>query len=370
MPAGKELYKTKTLLKRKLRVAYPAGRGQVVLRTELDWEKDLEPVSVSSDGSVSTFEITAHHPFLYFKPCLRRPEGLVWARGENQLLLMVEDERRVCHPYFFGSELGHFSKLITFPSKLLGREHRVRVYLPPGYEENVLAEYPVAFLQDGQNLFFSEEAFMGQDWGFDDTHSQLRSMGAVDDVILVGIYSADRMKEYTSPGYELYARSLVDEILPQVQERLRVMKSRRFRSVWGSSLGGVVSFYTAWQHPEHFGGAVCMSSTFSYQDDLIERVLSETDLPDIGVYLDSGWPGDNYETTVAMAMALISRGWRKGQNLQHLAFPKAAHSELDWGLRLHIPLQVLHGSVSRYSRLVDPVLGEAPRKKARFEARA
>ncbi len=140
--------------------------------------------------------------------------------------------------------------------------------------------------------------------------------------------------------------------------------------MWGSSLGGVVSFYTVWQHPDVFGSAVCMSSTFSFQDDLIERVLTEKDLPDIGVYLDSGWPGDNYETTVAMAMALISRGWRKGFNLQHLAFPKAAHSELDWGLRLHIPLQVLHGSVSRYSRLVDPVLGEAPRKAPRKRALA
>ena len=31
--------KTGITLERSLRVAYPAGRGRVVLRTELDWEK-------------------------------------------------------------------------------------------------------------------------------------------------------------------------------------------------------------------------------------------------------------------------------------------------------------------------------------------
>ncbi len=362
MPAGKELYTTKNFLKRTLKVAYPAGADQkIVLRTELDWEKDIEPSSVSSNGEVSTFEVSARHPFLYFKPCLYKAGKLHWAVGENQLLIMTEDDRRVCHPFFFGSEYGRFSKLLTFESKILKREHRLRVFLPPGYDENTLADYPVAFLQDGQNLFFPDEAFMGQDWGFDDTHSQLRSMGAVDDIILVGVYSGDRMEEYTRPGYKKYARSLVEELVPVAQSKLRVRNHRRFRSVWGSSLGGVVSFYTVWEHPETFGSAACMSSTFSFKDDLLERVLTE-EPPDVGFYLDSGWPGDNYETTVGMAMALISRGWRVGHNLIHFAFPKATHSEADWGSRLHLPLQVLYGSVANYSRLKNPVLGDQARK--------
>ena len=37
-------YRTESLLRRTLRVRYPAGAGRVVLRTELDWEHDLEPV--------------------------------------------------------------------------------------------------------------------------------------------------------------------------------------------------------------------------------------------------------------------------------------------------------------------------------------
>jgi len=127
----------------------------------------------------------------------------------------------------------------------------------------------------------------------------------------------------------------------------------------GSSLGGVVSFYTVWQHPEVFGGAVCMSSTFSHKDDLLERVLSEPKRK-IGFYLDSGWPGDNYEVTVAMALGLVSRGWRYGRDLLYLCFPHAAHDEKAWGMRLHLPMQLFTGVVARASRSGDPLLQNPP----------
>lgn len=349
------IYRTSALLSRTLRMAYPPEAGGLVLRTELDWNKDVEPTTVSSDG-ISTFEVRAYRPFIYFKPCLVENGRFHWARGDNQLLIMTEDDRRISYPYFFGSEYGHCSPLITFDSAILGREHRARVYLPPGYDENNLAQYPVAFWQDGQNLFFPEEAFQGQDWALDSTYWELRSMGAVEDIVSIGLYSGEtREKEYTQPGYELYARSLVEEVVPNAEARLRVIRDRRYRSVWGSSLGGVVSFYTVWQHPETFGAAVCMSSTFSHEDDLLERVLTE-DPPDVAFYLDSGWPGDNYETTLGMAMALISRGWIWGHNLCYLAYPHAKHREPDWRIRLHIPLQMIAGSVARYSRMVFPVL--------------
>jgi hypothetical protein len=52
-----KLYKTSKTLKRTLRVDYPPGQGKIVLRTELDWTKDVEAISVSDDGSEWTFEL-------------------------------------------------------------------------------------------------------------------------------------------------------------------------------------------------------------------------------------------------------------------------------------------------------------------------
>jgi len=357
-PAASRTYRTERTLTRTLRVAYPSGRGRMVLRTEKDWERTIEPVAVSDDGNVATFELEVDQPFLYFKPCLVESGTTHWALGPNKLVIMTEKDVRISYPYFFSPVVGRYSSLVEFPSKILGRDHRIRGYFPPGYDENTLSEFPVVYMQDGQNLFFPEEAFQGHDWKVDETGDVLRAMNAVEDFLILGMYSGDRMADYTKPGYELYSRSLAEEVVPEVERRgIRVGRHRRYRSVWGSSLGGVASFHAVWQYPEVFGCAVCMSSTFSHRDDLIDRVFSEP-FRDVAFYLDSGWPGDNYEVTVGMAMALISRGWDYGRNLLHLCFPMAEHSEGAWGMRLHLPLQFLNGAVARAYRVNKPVLGD------------
>jgi hypothetical protein len=89
------------------------------------------------------------------------------------------------------------------------------------------------------------------------------------------------------------------------------------------------------------------------------ELISQGEPPgDIGVYLDSGWPGDNYEVTIAMATALIAPGRRYGHNLLHACFPNAVHNENAWGMRLHIPLQFFNGAVALVSRALHPVLGD------------
>lgn len=344
------MYETGTLLRRRLRVRYPAGPGRMVLRTELDWDRDVDPLEVSDDGATSTFALETHKPFLYFKPCLKTGGGATaWAIGPNLLALMTIEDTSDVFPYFEGSETGSFTPVIERDSAILGRKHLLRIYLPPGYHQNPLRRYPVLYMQDGKNLFFPEEAFLGHRWNVDGAVDLLDAMDAVDRVVVVGIYSGDRMGEYTKPGYEAYARSVVEEVKPEVDRKLRLFDSPRETAVIGSSLGGVVSFYMAWQHPEVFGSAACMSSTFSHKDDLMDRVLSEPRHTS-KFYLDSGWPGDNYEVTLAMALAFVRRGYRVREDFLHLVFPLDGHDEQAWGKRLHIPLQLGLSKVTKAGR--------------------
>src|SRR5262245_15266804 len=211
------MYETGALLKRQLRVRHPAGHGRMVLRTELDWDRDLEPVEVSDDGTTSTFALAARKPFLYFKPCLRPPDGAArWSVGPNLLVLMTTQGVRDVFPYFEGSTKGSFSEVLERDSAILGRKHLLRVYLPPGYHENPLRSYPVLYMQDGKNLFFPEEAFQGREWRVEEALHLLDGMSAVDHAVVVGIHSGDRMAEYTSPGYQAYARAIVEEVKPEV----------------------------------------------------------------------------------------------------------------------------------------------------------
>jgi enterochelin esterase-like enzyme len=346
--SASDLYRTRQLLERDLRVRYPVAEGRLVLRTDLDWDADLEATSVSDDGTAYTFHLQARRPFLYFKPCLRVGDETRWASGSNSLVLMTSPGSKDVYP-FFGSEKGAFSDLVELDSAILGRRHALRAYVPPGYHENTLKKYPVLYMQDGKNLFFPDEAFLGREWTVDEALELLDGMNAIDKVVVVGIHSGDRMKEYTKPGYEDYARSVVEEVVPEAGKRLRLMGGRAETAVMGSSLGGVVSFYMAWQFPDTFGAAACMSSTFAHEDDLVERVLAEPKSRS-KFYLDSGWPGDNFETTLAMAAALQSRGYDFGRDFLHFAFPNQGHEEAAWGRRLHIPLQLFWGKVATAQR--------------------
>ena len=63
------MYRTETLLKRQIRVLSPAGRGRIVLRTELDWERDTQPVAVSDDGETATFALEPGSPSCTSSAC-------------------------------------------------------------------------------------------------------------------------------------------------------------------------------------------------------------------------------------------------------------------------------------------------------------
>jgi len=335
--------------KRTIRVSYPVQSGRLVLRTEKNWDLNLEADSVAEDGTLYTFTLEADKPFLYFKPCLIRDKQFHWAEGANSLALMFEPDLRVGHPHFFAHNQSCFSKLISFSSPLLGREHKMQVYLPPGYHENTLTRYRVIYMHDGQNLFFPEDAFLGQTWDVGTTLGLLDQMNAIDNFIVVGLHNhPNRMEEYTRPGYETYARSVVEEVKPLIDRTFRTRPDKLSTAVMGSSLGGVVSFYMAWQYPETFVAGMCMSSTFTYRDDLLERVYSEPYRP-VAFYLDSGWPGDNYEVTLSMASALIHRGWQLGRDVLHLSYPMAAHNEAAWATRLHIPCQLFARSLREFN---------------------
>jgi len=321
----------------KVRVHYEAGDGTVVLRTDDDWEQDLEPARVEGDGTRFEFPLAfGNRPFRYFKPLLLRGGTRHWSGGENYLALQNGLDTLDVYPHFFSAEACSACVLHQLGDGL--REHAVRVFYPSGYDENTLERYPVVYMQDGQNLFFADEAFGGHDWMIGETLNVLSSMNLVRRAIVVGVYPQDRMRDYTRDGYADFGRFLIDIVKPWVDTHYRTLGGPQNTAVMGSSLGGVVSLYLAWQWPEVFGFAGCMSSTFGYRDDLAQRVTREEKRP-IRVYLDSGWPRDNYEVTRNMRNRLVESGYVEGRDLMYLAFPHARHDERAWAMRAHIPFQ-------------------------------
>lgn len=325
----------------RVRVHYPVDTGEVQLRTDLDWDRDVAPIATSRDGSARTFELGDERPFHYFKPVLRRAGELRWAEGDDRLSIRGGPVLDV-YPHFERDEACHVCTLHQVPSAVAARGYEVRVFLPPGYDENPLERFPVVYMQDGQNLFFADQSFTGAHWRVQETLAVLTSMSLVRATIVVGVYPRDRVKEYTAPGYLEYAEFLALELKPWVDAHYRTLVAACDTAVMGSSLGGVAALHVAWEHPRVFGNAGCMSSTFGFGDDLLERVVAGPKR-DIRVYLDTGWPRDNYEVNRCMRSALLQRGFVAGGDLWYSAHPNARHEEDAWARRLHMPIQFFFG---------------------------
>lgn len=330
-----------------IRVTYPRRTSDLVLRTELDWNRDLLPERVDQAAQRAEFRVRSERSYLEYKPCLRDAGGLRWSLGTNKLALASGTND--VYPSFFSGLHGRITGHLAFPSHTLDRELALRVYLPPGYDENTLKRYPVLYMQDGQNLFFPEEAFLGREWQVDETLERLDEMNVIDQMIVIGVDSADRLADYTEPGVAAYGRALTTELMPWIDSELRTLPGPRNTAILGSSLGGVAAFSVAWNWPRVFGLAGCLSSTFGYRDQLLARVRDQGSAGREGLrlYLDSGWPGDNYEATLSLAAALIEAGFVLGRDLVHLAFPLARHDERSWSSRLHVPLQLFSGKLRR-----------------------
>ncbi len=334
--------------KQLIHVVYPTDGGRIALRTEEDWDSNVEAHSLRQNGCVSEFQIETERPYFYFKAVLLRDGVAIWSRGENFLAVTTSSARLEIHPYFREDTHCSVCELMPPLASASGAQHRFRVFLPPGYYENTLKKYPVLYMHDGHNLFFKEEAFVGNTWRTDEVLGMLDKMNAIEEVIVVGIHPQDRMVEYTRPGYEDYGGFLVEMLKPLIDAKYRTLSGPTDTAVMGSSLGGVVSFYVGWQWPEVFGKVACLSSTFSYRDNLLERVSAEPKRK-IRIYLDSGWPRDNYEATRSMRDRLIWKGYGPGSDLFYLAFPEAKHEENAWAARSPIPFQFLFGKLPMFS---------------------
>ena len=339
----------------RVRVHYPLGAaggalaGELRLRADSDWEQSLAPLCVDRERTRFDFELDAGAPFRSFKAVLEQDGRTLWSQGENGLVLR-EAGRLECYPHFAPDSSCHVCEEQRVPARFDERGYDLRVFLPPGYDENTLQRFPVLYMQDGQNLFFPAQAPQGKHWRVGETLALLDAMCLIRQVIVVGIYPRDRMQEYTRPGYEGYARFLAEELKPWIDAHYRTLAAPCDTAVMGSSLGGVVSLHAAWSHPGAFGQAGAMSATFGYRDDLLERVLADG-RPDLRVYLDSGWPHDNYEATRSMAAALRLRGWREGHDLCYLAFPEGRHEEASWAARAHLPFQFFFRGRESASRI-------------------
>jgi len=133
------------------------------------------------------------------------------------------------------------------------------------------------YMNDGQTAF--EARGLGPwSWEVDITLDKLYSQNAISEVIVVGITPIHRADEYLTikqlvdfdnniidNAGELpeYADYLANGVKPFMDEFYRTDPDPDKTIIMGASFAAVASFYTAIAHPESFGIAAVMSTSFS-----------------------------------------------------------------------------------------------------------
>ena len=222
------------------------------------------------------------------------------------------------------------------------------VWLPPDYGKNTNLHYPVLYMQDGQNIVDPGTSAFDVDWQIDETCDSLIKNKVIDPLIIVGIYNTkERMSEYT-PGVAgtSYMDFVVKTVKPFVDNNYLTLPGRVNTFVGGSSAGGTISFMLAWNYPEVFSKAICMSPAFKIQNiDAVKDVSEYTGLKkDLIFYFDMGGKGLEERLQPGldeMIKELENKGFVKNKDLYMVSAPNAEHNESAWAKRMPEALKLI-----------------------------
>ncbi|MGB5530601.1 MAG: alpha/beta hydrolase-fold protein [Ignavibacteriaceae bacterium] len=230
-------------------------------------------------------------------------------------------------------------------SRIMNVKRDFFVWLPAGYDENIARSYPVLYMHDGQNLIDPKASYAGKDWQVDETVTRLIREYKIKEIIVVGIYNNEnRLEEYSdSEKGERYRKFLIEELKAFVDSKYRTLPDNKNTAIMGSSMGGLASFLIAWKHPEVFGMAGCMSSSFYYNDDKVFKMLDEYTGPKkhIKFYIDHG--EDGLIRGQRMFCKLTQMGYVIGTDVDYFYARGAEHNEKEWAKRLERPLIFFFG---------------------------
>ncbi|KAF2518713.1 alpha/beta hydrolase [Flavobacterium salilacus subsp. salilacus] len=223
---------------------------------------------------------------------------------------------------------------VTIHAPQLNSDRKLFIYLPHNYKKST-KKYPVIYMHDAQNLFDKQTAYSGE-WRVDEILDSLKAQ-----VIVVGISHGeakriDELTPYSNPEYggggaDAYLDFVVKTVKPYIDTTYRTQKNKKHTYIFGSSLGGLVSYYALLKYPKVFGGAGVFSPSFWFTD-AIYTLTEETPEINSRIYFMAG--ESESETMIAelRKMEKLIRNKIKNENsIKVKTVPEGKHNEALWG---------------------------------------
>jgi len=253
-------------------------------------------------------------------------------------------------------------RIHPFHSRIYRNDRFLRVWLPPGYDDaqNAARQYPVLYLNDGQNLFEPATSFNGVEWQVDETANRLIREQVIAPMIIVGIDNTgkDRLREYM-PHRSFqpmmlrvqgtrYPSFLIKEVMPFVARHYRLASGPRNTGLGGSSLGALIALYTVAVSPGIFGRLLLESpSLWASNRQIIRQSRTVRRWPE-RVFLATGSAEAGREDRdrsmvddVQELAAILHRGGLDARHLRLVVEQGASHHESEWAQRFPDALSFL-----------------------------
>jgi predicted alpha/beta superfamily hydrolase len=244
---------------------------------------------------------------------------------------------------------GELQQIDSLFSPQLGNSRDILISLPGGHKTG-LHRYPVIYMHDGQNLFDPATSFSGS-WNVDVAMAEVSLDGF--DAIVVGIpnMGADRLAEYSPFEHpelgggrgDLYLDFLIDTVKPLIDERFMTIPDRDHTGIVGSSMGGLISLYAFFRHPEVFGFAGVLSPSLWLTERATFSFIESAPFNPGKLYLDVGDREGVRHVTKALQLRYIleSKGYSLGDDLMWVEEEIGAHHESAWARRFRDALPFL-----------------------------
>lgn len=245
------------------------------------------------------------------------------------------------------------------------REPRVRIWVPPGYE-NSGRSYRTLYMLDGQFVFASDSD--GENFGADSRIERLAAAGLIQPALIVAIdnLEGDRFLQYMpqaiydwtegdlraaidreiarTGGRPLvsaqFIHFLTTQLKPFVDAHYRTSPGRLETAIFGASMAGVMAGAIFVEGQQAFGRAACMSPNWPIYD---KRMIDHPQLlsiwPDyfarLGgpagrrLWLDHGtemMDAGMAQHQTRIARRLADLGWRRGCDLEARIYQGAGHA--------------------------------------------
>ncbi|MBT8219887.1 MAG: hypothetical protein KJP00_08680 [Bacteroidia bacterium] len=227
----------------------------------------------------------------------------------------------------------------TLQIDYLSEKRTLRIYTPPGYQEDSL-RYPVIYFLDGQSLY-NEKVQQGDEWQIDEVIDSITAMGGPG-AIVVGIDNSNkRLTEYKpflsehvpsekSVSGPAHADWIATDLKSWIDEHYRTLPRPEHATIGGASLGGLMSWYMITHFPEVYGNAIVFSPSLWTGDQVYTWQDKVNDWSAKKVFINAG---ELEMPTVESGKKLQALLAEKGMTLENLLFDEEeeeGHWHMTW----------------------------------------